>query len=436
MPILVLTCFLVASQVPAEDSALVDAGSRSGSIKEFDQLSNDDLAAMSLEDLLAEVKVSTSSKIESSFERSPSILAIFSRAELDMMGARQLSDLLPFIPGFFEVASPLDRNFAVRGIHASLSQHFVVLLDGLRVNDLLFANASPDGISLEHAQRVEVVRGPGSAIYGANALMAVINIITAKPKETGARASITGGAPTQLRLDARMVTQAGEKRVVQVSGSVWGRRGTRFGVGSEEDILLPSLGANVTDGLQPGENLTNPPGAVTLSINRYSPSFDFLVKVEEEDSWAVRVGASRNDYFPQRTSRQNLFNPGSSTVAPQYLKERLLVDIEKRLGQREGLGQLTVRPSFQMFNHVAKSQVVGADSFLEASRQNAPVITGWSGRDFSFMTTVDYLKEFPAFWILSDNSLIVGAQAELNVLDDYRARSCRLDLENRLPPSI
>jgi outer membrane cobalamin receptor len=64
------------------------------------------------------------------------------------------------VPGFVEVSSQIERNVAIRGIHASSTYHFVVLLDGLPMNDFLFGAGSPDSFSLEFAERVEVIRGP------------------------------------------------------------------------------------------------------------------------------------------------------------------------------------------------------------------------------------------------------------------------------------
>ena len=131
-------------------------------------------------DALLNPTITTATKSARTLEQTPSIVSVFGREDIERLGARQLIDLLRFVPGFYEVGSELERNVAIRGIHASSPYHFVVLLDGLPMNDFLFSSSSPDSFSLELAERVEIIRGPGSAIYGANALMGVVNIITRK----------------------------------------------------------------------------------------------------------------------------------------------------------------------------------------------------------------------------------------------------------------
>ena len=65
------------------------------------------------------------------------IVTVFSRKDMDRLGARRLIELLRMTPGFVEVASPMKRNIASRGVHSSTSQNVVVPIDGLRMNDFL-----------------------------------------------------------------------------------------------------------------------------------------------------------------------------------------------------------------------------------------------------------------------------------------------------------
>jgi outer membrane receptor protein involved in Fe transport len=176
---------------------------------------------LSLEDLLNPT-VFTATKSARTLEQTPSIVSVFRREDIDRLGVRQLIDLLRFVPGFYEVSSQLERNFAIRGIHASSPSHFVVLLDGLPLNDFLFSSASPESLSLEFAERVEIIRGPGSAIYGANALMGVINVITRKPEEgTFGRGAVSVGTNGQFRTDLSFSAAAAKNRGFYAAATFW-----------------------------------------------------------------------------------------------------------------------------------------------------------------------------------------------------------------------
>ena len=201
-----------------------------------------DIEDFSLEDLLNPT-VSTATKSKRSLEQSPSIVSVFLREDIERLQVRQLIDLLAHVPGFYEVSSQLERNVAIRGVHASAPYHFVVLLDGLPMNDFLFSSSSPDNFSLELAERVEIIRGPGSAIYGANALMGVVNIISRKPdRNLRLQQSVHAGTGGHLRADLSAWHATASGSFVG-SVSVWRQDGTPFAVGPDEDLLAPSPGA-------------------------------------------------------------------------------------------------------------------------------------------------------------------------------------------------
>jgi outer membrane receptor protein involved in Fe transport len=244
---------------------------------------------ISLEDLL-NATVSTATKSVLTLEQTPSIVSVFRRDDIERLGAHHLIDLLRFVPGFVEVSSQIERNVAIRGVHASSPYHFVVLLDGLPMNDFLFGSSSPETFSLEYAERVEVVRGPGSAIYGANALMSVINIITRRiDAGTRARVALTAGDWGQVRADLSFSSSLGGDRGVVGSATFWRQDGTRFALTPAEDILTPAAGQNTSDGIQVGENLTQPLAGATAGVNGYGPSYNVFFKYQHDDGSAVRL---------------------------------------------------------------------------------------------------------------------------------------------------
>ncbi|MGA9522573.1 MAG: TonB-dependent receptor [Myxococcaceae bacterium] len=386
--------------------------------------------------LLQGVMISTATRSELSIEQTPSIVTVFRREDIERLGARQLVDLLRYVPGFFEVSGQLERNVAIRGIHASSPDHFVVLVDGLNMNDFLFSSASPEAFSLEYAEQVEIIRGPGSSIYGANALMGVINIITRTEKEPRVQEKLTLGTHGFFRNDATFGTSLGEDRTFYAAASFWRHDGTPFTASAREDVLTPSQGQNISDGIQAGENLTQPRAHAPVAVNRYGPSFNVFVKYKHDDSSAVRLLVARNEYHLPRTYRQAFFSPGVGTQTPQYSTERLVLDVEKKWGSRDGAGELTFRPSFMSITHDMRSQGISPEFYASAQKEQASIIYRWSGRDIRISPSLEYAVNIPDFWIFTGTGIVAGFQPEYDIASDYSMTRCFLDSERNFAPSI
>ena len=141
----------------------------------------DQLYRMSLRELL-EVKSTVASRTEKTTAQSPSSVTVYRQADFRRMGVTTLEELLNFVPGIR--TSRLDHIATpptVRGHRSGVSANdILVLLDGIRLNDPVEGGAFKNApyINLDTLSQVEVIRGPGSALYGSNALSGVINLIS------------------------------------------------------------------------------------------------------------------------------------------------------------------------------------------------------------------------------------------------------------------
>jgi outer membrane receptor protein involved in Fe transport len=387
-------------------------------------------------DALLNPTITTSTKSARTIEQSPSIVTLFGREDIERLGAHQLIDLLRYVPGFYEVGSGLERNVAIRGIHASSPCHFVVLLDGLPLNDFLFSSSSPDSFSLEFAERVEIIRGPGSAIYGANALMGVVNIITRKPEEMSLRQTISAGVRGELRADTSFAIPVARGGSFYAAGSIWRQGGTSFSAAPGEDVLVPSLGQNISDGIQAGENLTGPLVGARPGVNSYGPSYNLFMKYQQPDGSAIRLLIAQTDLHLQRTSRQGLYDPDQVPQQPHYINDRIVLDLEKRWGHADSVGQFTFRPSVLLFGHEMRSQVISPAYYTNTTREGTPVVSGWSGRDVRVSPSLEYAVDLPDLWIFRQNTLVAGVQPEYDVAYHYATTQCYVDKESKFPPSI
>jgi outer membrane receptor protein involved in Fe transport len=148
------------------------------------------LFELSLEDLLS-IEVSVTTKKATGIRETPGIVSLITEEDIRNSGSRDLTEMLQLlVPGFaFGVDVEGVVGIGVRGLWAHEGK-VLVMLDGQEMNDGMFATV-PFGnhFPLDNIERVEIVRGPGSAIYGGYAGVAVINIITKTPNKTGGSAS-------------------------------------------------------------------------------------------------------------------------------------------------------------------------------------------------------------------------------------------------------
>jgi len=160
-----------------------------------DQKPGESLKHLSLEDL-GQIEVTTASKVPVKATRTPAAIYVITQEDIRRSGATSIPEALRLAPGV-EVAR-VDSNtwsLGVRGFESTLSRSVLVLIDGRSVYTPLFAGVywQVQDTLLEDIERIEVIRGPGGTIWGANAVNGVINIITKRAQETRGTLVSTGG---------------------------------------------------------------------------------------------------------------------------------------------------------------------------------------------------------------------------------------------------
>ncbi|MEO8699761.1 MAG: TonB-dependent receptor [Kofleriaceae bacterium] len=139
----------------------------------------------SLADLL-DAQVDVASKTPQTTRETPGIVTVITRDEIISSGARDLIDVLVLVPGFAPAVDVEGAiNFGIRGQWGHEGK-ILLLIDGQPLNELLYSTLElANHYPLEAIERIEVIRGPGSAIYGGYAELAVINILTRGPALEG-----------------------------------------------------------------------------------------------------------------------------------------------------------------------------------------------------------------------------------------------------------
>lgn len=145
------------------------------------------------------IVITTASKIAENIDRSIATVTVIEQKQIRQMNARNLVDVLRVVPGLGITQSEAARyQVEARGVTTSASEKILFMLNGHPLDHNLTNAGSTwvyDDMPVDNVERVEVVRGTGSALYGANAFLAIINIITRETKAiNGAELTVRGGS--------------------------------------------------------------------------------------------------------------------------------------------------------------------------------------------------------------------------------------------------
>ena len=150
----------------------------------------------SLEELL-QLSVVSASLYEQPITQAPASVTIITANQISNYGYRTLAEVLDGVAGFY---INYDRNYyfsGIRGFGSTENTGLLVLIDGHRSNESIFGGSGLGRdfvLDLDLVDRVEVVRGPSSSIYGTNAFFAVVNVITKKGEQLDSVRLTGGGA--------------------------------------------------------------------------------------------------------------------------------------------------------------------------------------------------------------------------------------------------
>ena len=173
--------------------------------------------------------------------KSPAIMSVITARQIKQMGFRTLVDVLKIIPGFdVSMDETGEREIAVRGILDDASQKVKVLIDGHSVNNPWSGGAmwSFGDLVVENAKRIEVIRGPGSALHGQNAFLAVVNVITKDTEDIdGFQVTASGGSFDTQNYNLLFGRKFGD---LKISGFVDYFDTEGFSKKIEQDILFPA----------------------------------------------------------------------------------------------------------------------------------------------------------------------------------------------------
>jgi outer membrane receptor for ferrienterochelin and colicins len=178
-----------------------------------------DLASMDIEKLM-KLKVTTASLFEDTLSNAPGIVSVVTRDELRRFGGMTLGEILQRVPGLTGTSQYFtDRDMvAARGDQTKTAGgHILFLINGRPTREVQEGGIISDlleSFPVEILERIEIVRGPGSVLYGSNAYSAVINLITRTPEANHTSAEGLGGANGAVASSTQFLYKHGDLNAI------------------------------------------------------------------------------------------------------------------------------------------------------------------------------------------------------------------------------
>lgn len=297
---------------------------------------------LSLIDIL-NLDVTTASKSKEKINRSTSVMSVITKNQIKLSGLRSVYDLLKRVTGFFPTNQVTWSVVGSRGFVADGTDHILLLVDGHRQNSILENGyQQQDTIpSLEKVERIEIIRGPGSVLWGSSAAWGIINIITQDgvgANGDGTEISMTYGHANKLGSANLLQGLKGEDYSGIVSFTAWNASG--YIDEERPNMRLPWSNASY----------------LTPPVDKQFPSFDFYSK--------LKLG--KHHEIKARLFDQNVVYPWDSLSSSSGVKPG------SKLRTRKAYLDYTYKKDF--FDNWSISQNIYADMNLQLRHPETPQV--------------------------------------------------------------
>lgn len=288
--------------------------------------------------------VTVASRYAQTVRKAPSIVSLITSDQIRERGYRTVSDALRELPGIYLWKSPEGRDLAaVRGVVSADNNKVLVLVDGVPWYEGVYTHGFIDDfLPISNIKQIEVIKGPGSAIYGTNAFAAVVNVVTFTAGDLdGATVRWLGGST--LRSDLT-VSAGGRSRVgqVPVSATAYARVFSQSGEGLD---ITPTRAADVV-GTDPkravnvGARLEA--GGLSLQVHHVDYAHTYLYNAREDPFQALAKTLDTFDlqYHDTFAELRYRIRPRNVEIAPY-----LFYQLHENPGAYFFGGDITVDPA-------------------------------------------------------------------------------------------
>lgn len=243
----------------------------------------------------------------------PAVTTVITEADIKAMHAKSVGEVLETVPGLHVSVDSggYQQLLLMRGIHSNYNPHMLMLLNGTPLTNIFTGNRGQiaDDLQIHNIQRIEIIRGPGSALYGADAYAGVINIITDAPD--GKKQTIVGAGAGSFNTQSMWLT----------SKNQWGRLRYSSSIQYEQsdgcDCIVDSDFQTILDGLT-GTSASQAPGPINASYKRLDVHADL-----SQGGWRLQ-----GFYFARRDIGNGAGAAGSLDPGGSGQGDRLLIKLQ------------------------------------------------------------------------------------------------------------
>jgi iron complex outermembrane receptor protein len=211
--------------------------------------------------------------------KAPAVATIITAQQIQEIGARTIDEVLESVPGLHvsDSSTRLSPIYSIRGIHTDRNPQVLMLLNGIPMTQLYFGDRGfASSMPVNAISRIEIIRGPGSAIYGADAFAGVINVITKSADDyDGSEAGVRIGdfGTRDLWVSNGMEHENGLKTAFSLQ---------YLSTDGDDDRIIESDAQSLFDEFF-STNASFAPGAMDTQQERIDINFEIL-----KDKWSFR----------------------------------------------------------------------------------------------------------------------------------------------------
>ncbi|NBP67440.1 MAG: hypothetical protein EBR30_10240 [Cytophagia bacterium] len=365
-------------------------------------------------------RVSTATKVASRMDNIPAISEIITAEQIKQRGYRHLSDVLNDIPDNHQdrsnwgIGEPLSQNVGF-GFRFDTGQNILILYNGQRLNGFLYGNRfGGEEYLLSNIERIEIIRGPGSSLYGANAFTCVVNMISRSELAEGetndfnagvqgnasaggviANASGIGkvGAHGLLSGSARFSKEEGQALAVEndLFGNATLKDGIQHAVDADlfytnKSFRVYSKITNQSRNTFTGFNGVTPSDLeeATLSTYAYSLGSDYTIKASSKTEIKIQGGWHRDNWrevalipiFQVNATGDALIrdangNPVLDNITLQRNGETLTTSflLDGQGATTESIdGEIQITYKYNGFDNIVAGAYINSDRIVDAER--------------------------------------------------------------------
>jgi len=313
----------------------------------------DDLPSMSADSDLelmtlygGEEFISIATGVTQPIAKAPAVASVVTREDIQRMGATDIDQVLETIPGLHVARDSTGYNpiYTFRGIYSSFNPQVLMLINGIPITNLLNGdrNVVWGGMPVNAISRIEVIRGPGSALYGADAFAGVINIVTVEAD--GEEHFEAGARYGSFNTKEYWVSKGGSIGDLRFYGILEGLKTDGF------DEIVKSDAQTILDNLT-FTSASNAPGSVNMQRENYDARIELGYKnvtlragLQSRNNAGDGVGAAQALAEDNRFSSQRI--NADLTYEDQNFTENLSLKLQASYLQtsQEVQGDLVLYP--------------------------------------------------------------------------------------------